>query len=116
MRILSWNCRGLGNPAAVRAYKRLLRSKSPDIIFLMETKLKQSDSKVSSKLCHNHLQNHLIVDCETGGGGRSGGLALIWHNDVNLHIIAYNKMLIDFYVLDPLNNEIWNATGMYGFP
>jgi len=56
------------------------------------------------------------VDCDTRGGGRLGGLALIWHNDVNLHIIAYNKMLIDFYVLDPLNNENWNSTGMYGFP
>ena len=55
MRILTWNCRGLGNPAAVRAYKRLHRSKCPDVIFLMETKLKQSDSKASSNLCHNHL-------------------------------------------------------------
>lgn len=82
----------------------------------METKLKQSHSNVSSKLCQNHLQNHLIVDCDTGGGGRSGGLALIWHNDVNLHVIAYNKMLIDFYVWDSSNNERWNATGIYGFP
>lgn len=38
----------------------------------------------------------MIVNCNTEGGGRSGGLAMIWHNDVNLHIIDHNKMLIDF--------------------
>jgi exonuclease III len=116
MKILSWNCRGLGNPDAVRAYKRLLRSKCPDVVFLMETKLRKSDPNVSSKLCLGHLQNHFIVNCNSEGGGRSGGLALIWHNDVNLHLMNHNKMLIEFYVLDSIKNDIWYATGMYGYP
>lgn len=116
MKILTWNCRGLGNPDAVRAYKKLLRSNCPDIVFLMETKLKVSDPKVSSKLCLGHLQNHFIINCNSEGGGRSGGLALIWHNDVKLNITDHNKMLIDFYVLDVLNNEKWCGTGLYGYP
>jgi hypothetical protein len=73
----------------------------------METKLKDSDPKVSSRLCLGHLQNHFIVNCNTEGGGRSGGLAMIWHNDVNLHIIDHNKMIIDFYVLDCSSNTKW---------
>jgi len=116
MKVLVWNCRGLGNPDAVRAYKRLLRSKCSDVVFLMEIKLKMSDPKILSKLCLGHLQNHFLVNCSTEGGGRFGGLALIWHNDVNLHIINHNKMMIDFYVLDCHNNNKWLATGLYGSP
>jgi exonuclease III len=106
----------LGNPDAVRAYKRLLRSKCPDVVFLMETKLKESDFNISSKLCLGHLQNHFLVSCNSEGGGRSGGLALIWHADVNLHITNYNNMMIDFYVLDSFTNDKWFASGIYGYP
>jgi exonuclease III len=39
MKIISWNCQGLGNPKTVRAFKKLMQTHQPDIIFLMETKL-----------------------------------------------------------------------------
>jgi exonuclease III len=42
MKILSWNCQGLGNPRTVRALKKLLASHSPDLLFIMETKLVNS--------------------------------------------------------------------------
>jgi len=116
MKIFAWNCRGLGNPDTVRAYKRHIKFQCPDVVFLMETKLKESDSKISSKLCLGHLQNHFLVSCNYEGGGRSGGLALIWHNDVNLHIINHNKMLIEFYIVDSNNNDKWSATVLYGYP
>ena len=38
MNLLSWNCRGLGNPQAVRELCQLTREKKPTILFLMETK------------------------------------------------------------------------------
>jgi len=40
----------------------------------------------------------------------------VWHNDVNLHILSHNKMLINFYILGCLNNDKWFATGLYGHP
>jgi len=39
----------LGNPDVARAYKRIVRFKSPDVVFLLETKLKVSDPNVASK-------------------------------------------------------------------
>jgi hypothetical protein len=42
MSILGKNCRGLGNPQTVRALHRLVKEKSPSLVFLMETKLLQS--------------------------------------------------------------------------
>jgi exonuclease III len=37
MKLLSWNCRGLGKPAAVRALRKLTKAHHPDIVFLIET-------------------------------------------------------------------------------
>jgi hypothetical protein len=37
MNVLSWNCRGLGNPQTVRTLHRLVRVKKPNSVFLMET-------------------------------------------------------------------------------
>jgi exonuclease III len=78
MRILSWNCQGSGNPKTVRAIKKLISTQKPDIIFLMETK------QLSSKPCFlNSLMDKYsakIVDCSTAGGGRAGGLVLLWNN------------------------------------
>ena len=39
MNLLSWNCRGLGNPRSVNALKEVIRIEKPKIVFLMETKL-----------------------------------------------------------------------------
>ena len=39
MSIMSWNCRGLGNPWAVQALKRVIKKEDPSLVFLMETKL-----------------------------------------------------------------------------
>lgn len=37
MKIISWNCRGLGNARAVRALGDLVKSHKPNILFLLET-------------------------------------------------------------------------------
>jgi hypothetical protein len=39
MILMSWNCRGLGNPEAVRALHLMVKTKGPQVLFLMETKL-----------------------------------------------------------------------------
>jgi hypothetical protein len=39
MKILSWNCRGLGNPQTIQELCRLVKEKKPEVVFLMETKL-----------------------------------------------------------------------------
>eukprot|EP00253_Pinus_taeda_P020085 PITA_20085 len=39
MQLVSWNCRGLGNPLKAQAVKNLLKSESPEILMLQETKI-----------------------------------------------------------------------------
>jgi exonuclease III len=115
MKILAWNCRGLGKPHAVRALQQLLKVHSPDMVFLSETKLCESDPNLKSKLCFNILPNYLLVNCGKQNGKRSGGLAMIWKSDVNLTILDHNERYIDCYINCPSNNISWYATGFYGF-
>lgn len=45
MKTLCWNFRGLGAPQSVRACRKLIKSRHPNLVFLMETKLKQEKQR-----------------------------------------------------------------------
>jgi hypothetical protein len=116
MKYLSWNCRGLGNSSAVRAYKKLIRSFCPDLVFLIETKLLQSDPKAKSTLTCGPLSNFFMVDCNMHNGHRAGGLAIIWNCNVHVDILQFNKMFIDTYITACNSPFSWFSTGLYGSP
>lgn len=90
------NCRGLGNPDAVRALQKLIFSKGPMVVFLMETRKKSFEVQ--------HMRRSLIlphcysVDCSGEGKRRAGGLTLLWHRDVEVDIISSSLHHISFWV------------------
>jgi exonuclease III len=97
MKILSWNCRGIGNPRTVRALNKLIANNSPDIIFLMETKMLSTRSTFLSRLKDTYKTHQ--VDCSTTGGGRAGGLLLLWNScNFDLNIINANLNYIDMQI------------------
>lgn len=108
MKILSWNCRGLGNSRAVRALGDLVKSRKPNILFLIET-LSTSDriKKLSSKLGYDNVW---IIDCI----GRSGGLALLWDRSIQCSVFDSDINHIDAHILKN-NTPVWRLTGFYGF-
>ena len=76
MIIMSWNCRGLGNRSAVRVLTDLVRSKGPNVLFLMETKLSVTEMiPIRDELGYRSM---LAVPSLR----RSGGLALLWKDDI----------------------------------
>jgi exonuclease III len=97
MKILSWNCRGLGKPSAVRDLKQIIKAHQPDIIFLSETKFQSSDFLLRNNSFGNNFSN-FVVDCTMSHRNRSGGLAMFWSNNVNINIIGYNNNMIDCYM------------------
>jgi exonuclease III len=112
MKILAWNCQGCGNPKTARALKKLLAKHQPDVVFLMETK------QISSNSCFlsNYANDFCIktIDCSTTGGGKAGGLALMWKNcNFDLNIIDHDLNYIDCMISS--HNMHWRATGIYGF-
>ncbi|TYH19504.1 hypothetical protein ES288_A05G357000v1 [Gossypium darwinii] len=107
MKFMCWNCRGMGNPAKIRELKQLIRAHNPDIIFLSETKMNGNDFRRVQNKCR--LQNGLTVNSE----GRSGGLALMWKEGVNVSIQSFSKHHIDS-IVNLENNKIMRVTGFYG--
>jgi exonuclease III len=78
MIVLSWNCRGLGNPGTVHDLHRLIKEKKHDLVFLMET-------KIQNKKC-DFIRIKLGFDYMFGvdSVGRSGGLLLLCKIDCNI--------------------------------
>lgn len=70
MKIISWNCQGLGNLQTIRELCRLAKQKKPIMVFLMETKLQKV--KMESIRCKLGFENMFVVDSI----GKSGGIAL----------------------------------------
>lgn len=78
MKILSWNCRGLGHPNVFMVLKNLIKLHNQSCVFLCERKGgKKRLEMICRKLgCHNYD----IVEAK----GKAGGLCLIWSEDINL--------------------------------
>ncbi|PNX99664.1 ribonuclease H, partial [Trifolium pratense] len=113
MKILSWNCQGMGNPKTVRALNKLIANNFPDLVFIMETKLLSSKSMFLSRFKDTYKVHQ--IDCSTTGGGRAGGLLMMWnHCNIDVNIINENFNYIDVQI--DHNNIQWRATGIYGYP
>jgi hypothetical protein len=115
MKILAWNCRGLGKPAAVRALKQIILTHHPDKVFLSETKLQRAELVSKINAFGNRLPNNFCVDCTLSNSNRRGGLAMLWSSNVNLSIIGFNERWIDCYVDCGNTHDSWRATGIYGY-
>ncbi|GLT63989.1 hypothetical protein SLA2020_365100 [Shorea laevis] len=110
MSIISWNCRGLGNPRTVRDLCQLVKDKQPQFLFLMETKLRQFRMQVIRlKLRYEGM---LVVDPI----GRSGGLALLWREAHDLEIQNYSLRHINAIVHTGDPRGSWKLTCFYGHP
>lgn len=53
MKIISWNCRGMGSKIKEEAIRNLIRIEASDILLLQETKMEDSDFLHSSKKIWN---------------------------------------------------------------
>nr|DAD46191.1 TPA_asm: hypothetical protein HUJ06_004421 [Nelumbo nucifera] len=95
---LSWNCRGLGNPRAVRDFRELICSRKPDVIFLFKTLVHVN------KIEEIRIQISFVGAFAMDREGRGGGIAFLWKNP---NICS---------LLDYLNNHINVLTGFYGYP
>ena len=76
MKLVSWNCRGLGNHAKIEAVKDLLKSEPADILLLQETKIAGQALLEISKSKWKKSSGKAVI-----ARGSSGGLATLWTED-----------------------------------
>ena len=108
MNLFSWNCRGLGNQTAVDVLSNLVREKAPSVLFLMETK--QSVEEMRKLQADLPYRGMLAVPSIH----RRGGLALLWKEDIDLHLQTYSPHHIDAVIKG--ENSVSRFTGFYGWP
>ncbi|XP_075640721.1 uncharacterized protein LOC142612522 [Castanea sativa] len=109
MRIISWNCRGLGKPYAVLRCKKKALGSKPDILFLMETWLVKDKGK-------RIWEDYGFADgWEMPRKGLSGGILLAWMPRQQARIIYGSKNLVHTDLLDNKGNPL-SITFVYGHP
>ena len=87
MKVLSWNCRGIGSKVKEEAMKDLISLAQPDIFLIQETKMeKEAFLQISAKFW------------KKGGGsaissrGASGGIGTLWEEQkFEVADIIYNS-------------------------
>lgn len=92
MRLLSWNCQGVGNTPTVPHLQEVLGQYSPEIIFLSETENKR-------RYIEGLVEKFGFHDVKTVEPlGKSGGLAVMWKDNCKIEVLQANKRIIDMKV------------------
>lgn len=110
MKLLCWNCRGLGQASTVRTARDLVRQHGANLIFLMET-----------RCCLNKLRDlGLNLGFKFYSGvdpvGSSGGLWVAWDGKYLLSFVCKcDNFYSVFKVVDERGLE-WGLCLMYGHP
>lgn len=89
--LLSWNCQGVGGSlrsSKMRHLQRLISCTKAKVIFISETK--SNKFSISDLICNFHVHDSFIVPAN----GISGGLWLLWADNVQVAIIKSSSNFI----------------------
>jgi exonuclease III len=87
-----------------------MQSTSPQVIFLSETR--NSSISVSSLVNHFNLNGAFVVPSQ----GQSGGLWLMWTDEIELHIFDHSQNYILAFCKNNSTNISYGLICMYGDP
>lgn len=109
MRILVWNCRGLGHPRTVQELIRLVRMHCPNVVFISE--VRQQKFFMENIGWRIGFRNCYPVPVK----GKGGGLALYWDDSVTVDLASFSIHDIDVKINEQFGMK-WRYTFVYGEP
>jgi exonuclease III len=111
MNLLSVNCRGCGRLEAVQELRHVVEERRPAVVFLMETRM--GEERALGLKRDLGFSNAIVIKSE----GLSGGLLLLWRQDVTVEELSKSRSHIDVLLsCDRLKITQWRLTGFYGEP
>lgn len=109
MRLIFWNCLGLGQTSKVCTLRDFCKPHKPLIVFISEVKL-SCQVKVNNIVSSLGFDKFWLVPSM----GSASGILLMWKSHINVQIITSSDMYIYAMVVrDPLDTP-WMLTGVYG--
>ncbi|XP_016172584.1 uncharacterized protein LOC107614975 [Arachis ipaensis] len=102
-----WNCRGLGKPLTVHNIKGIVKSHSPEVLFLCETK--NNTSHVERVIKDVGFSNLFCLDPI----GHAGGLMVAWKEETRVQIKAFESFLVHFAWEDSQNAKTWEVFAVH---
>ena len=113
MKALGWNCQGmgrnLGSPKMCHL-ARLISSANPQVTFVFE--IKSSKFRPSDLSTRFNMYDSLVVPSRH----RSGGLWLMWTNDLIVHVHSANFHVILATCVNTTSNHQFGLVCIYGDP
>ena len=73
MKIVSWNCRGLGSNINKEQVKKLIQVETPSILMLQETKMREQETLKDLQKIWKNCDGRAM-----SSKGSSGGVRIIW--------------------------------------
>jgi exonuclease III len=101
MKIVSWNCRGLGNPAKNEAVKDLMKVEPKDILMLQETKIEGEALLEINK--HKWQKN---IGKAISARGTFEGIATLWKAEQFILVNSYNTQHWSFTELKHIASKL----------
>ncbi|XP_027067675.1 uncharacterized protein [Coffea arabica] len=107
MRIVVWNCQGVGSPLTVPQLREVNNLSSPSIFFLSETKNRKSViDRIARRL---RLDNNVTVEAMN----RAGGMALLWTKDTQIVEVTTTAFTIEAKIEGNDSQGAWWFIGVY---
>lgn len=107
MKLISWNCQGLGNPLTIQALRALVAREQPDILFLMETK---NGEQVLRKLQKQLTYTNGLLEQPLG---IAGGLAVFWKDHIYLTLDQQTPDYIDMFCAEGESGPMMRLTCLH---
>lgn len=110
MKVLSWNCQGLGRALTDRKMREECYRNKPSVVFLMETRMVAEKLKRIKEQCG--MEKEFYVEPR----GRGGGLALWWTQEVVVNVCSSSANIIHVRLSSAMMSCPNFVTFVYGSP